>query len=193
MKRILIIPVIVFMLSASLSGQQPGNPSYRYYAMPGFINYTELNYGTGLGDTSAVYANSYWGLTSVFGFQANRNFSVGAGTGFHYHNSGGVLIPVYLENRYSMYLKYFTPYLLMNSGLLLDPDEINIGTKLFINPGIGISRCLSHKVEINFSAGVFVHMSPTTARSSFVNFKLGVIFRENAYRMFKAKNNNYYF
>ncbi|MFO7851457.1 MAG: hypothetical protein ACQERS_05365 [Bacteroidota bacterium] len=193
MKRMLIIPVVAFVFTVFSSGQQqPGNPSYRYYAMPGFINYTEFNYGTGLGETGPEYSNSYWGFTSVFGFQANRNFSVGAGTGFHYHNNG-ILIPVYIENRYSMYLKYFTPYLLMNSGMLLDPEEMLPGTKLFINPGAGISRCISHKVEINFSAGVFVHMSPTTARSSFINFKLGIIFRDKAYRMFKAKNNNYYY
>lgn len=188
MKKTLLI-LILTILSVSISFSQysavVADPSFRYVAAPGFINITEFNYGYGREDFTATNAQYYFGVTNVFGYQIDRNFSGGIGVGlFHYDD--GNLIPFYLEYKYNLYLKRFTPYLYGDGGALFSAKNFSDESKIFINPGIGISRALSPKFEINISAGYMVQSRSSLTRITYFNFKAGIIFRNNAFRMFRS-------
>ena len=47
----------------------------------------------------------------------------------------GQLIPVFLEYRYNVYLKRFSPYFYADGGALLDLIDLKKGSRIFINPG----------------------------------------------------------
>ncbi len=157
------------------------NPSYRYYSRPGFVNITEVHGAIGLGDISVDESKFYAGISNVFGYQINRYFIQGIGIGCFYYDTG-VLIPVYFDMRHYRYLKKSTPFIFADGGVLLDPKAINQGTKLFINPGLGISRSFSSVIEGSLSAGLMVQMGNNLYRSSFGNVKLGIVLRKNYYK-----------
>jgi hypothetical protein len=177
-----------------LNGQKPLNPSYRYYAKPGFINISEIHYGKGIiiSDLDITNPNMYFGVTNVFGYQANRNFSGGIGLGYFNYDKGE-LFPVFLEYKYSIYLRGLVTYFYTDGGGLLSLTDFMNETKIFITPGIGISRYISKKLEMNLSAGFSVQSRSTITSVGLLNFRLGVTYRKNTYRMLKAENNNYYF
>ena len=154
------------------------NPSYKYYTRPGFVNITEIQGAMGLGDTGVDDSKYFAGITNVFRYQISRHFLQGLGIGFFYYDTG-VLIPVYLDMRHYIYLKKLTPFFFADGGVLLDPKALNMGTKLFINPGMGINRSLSSVIEGSLSAGLMVQMGNSLPRSSFGNVKLGIILRKN--------------
>ena len=188
-KRFLIAAFTLAIFAVSSYGQQYGeikNPSVRYISSPGFVNITEINGAIGLSDTAATNAKYYFGITNVFGYQINRNFFGGVGIGCLIYD-GGQLFPLYLEYEYSMYLKRLTPYFYADGGILADPTALRAESKIFINPGIGISRYISTRLEGNLSVGLMVQSRSTLNRVTFVNFKLGVIFRKNPYTLFKQK------
>ncbi len=189
MKRsiILVILLVSFTYSAlSQSSVKFTNPLYRYYSRPGFVNITEINGGTGLGDTDFKNSEYYFGVTNVFGYQIDRNFFGGVGVGY-YLNESVQHIPLYLDIRYNVFLKRVTPFIFADSGLLLDPDNFNHGTKIFINPGVGINKSIYSKLCLSLSAGVMVQMGDNVPRTSFVNFKLGLIFKKNAMKLYKPR------
>lgn len=190
MKKIPALSVFFILCLCSASAQKYGkvaNPSYRFESVPGFINITELNAAIAVGDSMGTTSRYYFGLTNVFGYQINRNFSGGVGIGLLKYDTRQ-LIPVYLEYKFNFYLKSATPYLFTDAGVLQDPVDFLNESKLFINPGVGISRYLSPKFEINISAGLMVQTRTSLMGVGFANFKLGIIFRKNAYRMFKQKS-----
>jgi hypothetical protein len=173
-------------------GQPTINPAFRYIANPGIVNITEINGATGIGHTSGINEKNYFGITNVFGYQIDRNFFGGAGLGYFSYGESQ-FVPLYLDYRFSVYLKEATPYLFADGGLLVDPTELISGTKMFLNPGIGISRTVSSKFEILFATGIIVQMGNMMPRASFYNFKLGIIFRKNSFMLFKAGSNIKYF
>lgn len=189
MKKLLLILILV-CVSVSISFSQysavTADPSFRYEATPGFMNITEFNYGYGLKDTTANNAQYYLGVTNLFGYQIDRNFSGGIGVGF-LHYDAGTLFPVYLEYKYSRYLKRFTPYLYGDGGALISTKNFSSESKIFINPGIGLSRALSPKFEINISAGYMIQSRSSLTRITYFNFRAGIIFRNNAFRMFRGE------
>jgi hypothetical protein len=187
MKKNLIIALLTLSFTTSSYCQYSAisaDPSFRYVSNPGFVNITELNGASGLRDTLATNAGYYFGITNVFGYQIDKNFFGGIGVGFYYYDVGN-LIPFYLEYKYSYYLKRFTPYLYGDGGILIHPTELSEESKIFINPGIGISRVISSNLEINLSAGYMIQSRSNLTRVTFVNFKMGVIFRKNSFRMFR--------
>mgnify|MGYP006303546827 FL=1 len=194
MKRVIAFFFLVCCFTWLLNGQKPSNPSYKYYARPGFINISEIHYGKGLiiSDLDITNPNMYFGFTNVFGYQANRNFSGGIGLGY-FNFDKGELFPVFLEYKYSIYLRGLVTYFYADGGGLLSLSDFVNETKIFINPGIGISRYISKKLEINLSAGLSVQSRSTITSVGLLNFRLGVTYRKNTYRMHKAENNNYYF
>ena len=193
MNRSLLTLVIALLLTFSSFGQGSlkwTNPSYKYYSRPGFVNITEVNGGKGLGDTGVDDSRYYLGITNVFGYQINRHFVQGLGIGFLYYDNGA-LIPLYLDIRHYRYLKKLTTFIYADGGLLIDYNDINHGTKVFINPGIGITRSVSSAIEGTFSAGLMLQMGDNLPRTSFFNVKLGMIYRKNSYRMKKSNSNKY--
>jgi hypothetical protein len=187
MKKTFLIILLSGIFTSVSFGQYSAvlaDHSFRYVATPGFVNVTELNGALGLEDEESVNSKYYFGLTNIFGYQIDRNFFGGIGVGY-LHYDGGNLFPVFLEYKYSMYLRRFSPYFYADGGSLMHPADFFNESKIFINPGVGISRALSSKLEINLSAGYMIQARTTLTRVTFVNFKLGVILRKNAFRMFR--------
>lgn len=188
--KILILTIFIVYNIFSASGQQYGkiiNPSYRFVSSPGFVNITEINGAVGLRDSTATNSEYYYGVTNVFGYQIDKNFSGGIGIGYLFYDSRQ-LIPIYLEYKYSLYLKSMTPYFYGNGGILVDFNDFQDESKLFINPGIGISRYISSQFEGNMSVGLMLQTRTSLMRVSFINIKLGIIYRINSFRMFKQKS-----
>jgi hypothetical protein len=187
MKKTIILAILLIGFTSICFGQKSdklANPAYTYNTNPGYINTTEINGAIGLGDTAAINTKYYYGITNVFGYQINRNFVTGIGVGYlHYETLQH--IPLYLEFKYCTYLKSITPFVFANGGYLLDVDDFRHGSKIFINPGIGINRSLSPKLEGSLSAGLTIQMGDYLPRVSFINIKLGIIFRKNTFRLFK--------
>lgn len=192
---ILMILIVPSFICAQYSAYNADH-SFRYGATPGFVNITELNGATGFvdyegpdessQDSESLNSGYYFGLTNVFGYQVDRNFFAGIGLGF-FHYKLDNLFPFYLEYKYSMYMKRFTLYFYGDGGALIkpSPDEFSDESKIFINPGFGISRTITPKTEINLSAGYMVQARTTISRVTFLNVKLGISFRKNAFRMFR--------
>ncbi len=197
MKKSVLI-IIIILLSGSFIYSQysafSGAHSFRYSATPGFVNITEFNGAIGLvdheGPTESQYdpesVNSkyYFGITNILGYQIDRNFFAGIGGGY-LHYEGDNFFPVFIEYKFNMYLKQFSTYLYADGGSLVHPYEFMDESKIFINPGIGFSRAISPKIEICLSAGYMVQARTTISRVTFMNFRLGVGLRKNAYRMFR--------
>jgi hypothetical protein len=189
MNRSVLIAILSVILTQSVLGQSSVevlNPSYRYVSNPGFVNITDINSTILVWDTAGMPAKRYFGITNVFGYQINRNFFGGFGIGYYFFK-GGQNIPIYLEYKYSAYLKRLTPYFFGDGGFMLDPANIKGGSKIFINPGIGISHCLSSKFEGFVALGIMVQKRTILTGASYVNFKLGIIFRKNSFRLYKPR------
>ena len=186
---IFILTLLISTLSYSQYATVITNPSFRYVATPGFVNTTELNGGMGLCYCCPSNSDYFFGITNVFGYQISRNFLGGIGLGY-FQFEDRELLPLYLDNKYSYYLKSFTPYIYADAGVFVDPAEIKDGSKIFVNPGLGVSRSISPHLEINLSAGYMLHTKSSS--SSFLSFKAGVIYRKNAFRMFKSVKSDRY-
>jgi len=187
MRKLYLFILMAVLSTTVVNGQYSAvsaDPSFRYEASPGFINITEVNYAFGLEDTASVNSRYYYGVTNIFGYQIDRNFSGGIGVGY-LHYDGGDLFPLFLEYRYNMYMKRFTPYFYGDGGALFSPQNLTGESKIFINPGIGVSRAISEKYEINLSAGYMIQSRSTLTRVTFINFKAGISFRKNAFRLFR--------
>jgi hypothetical protein len=193
MKRVLLLVALVLGMGVVAHAQRQMDPSFRYYAQPGLVNITEFNYGMGMSIFSddTLSQNSYFGLTNVVGYQANRNFLFGLGIGYLRYDSGN-LFPLFMEFKYSLYLRGITPYFYADAGALLSFSEFDNETKIFANPGIGASFCISPHIELSLSAGYNVQARTTITSVEFLTFKAGVSYRLQPYRMLKAKNNRYY-
>lgn len=181
------LTLLALLIVVSLSGQsstKKTNPSYMYVSSPGFVNITGIEGAIGLRETTATNSKYYFSLTNVFGYQADKNFFTGIGTGFYYCDNS-FLIPLYLENKYSFYLKGFTPFIYADGGVLLSVQNFTDESKIFVNPGVGLSRYISTTIEASLSAGYMLQARTTLNRVSFMNFRLSIIYRNKPYRMFK--------
>lgn len=189
LKRILILSIIVVFYACSLSGQKYlkiTNPAYKYYAKPGFVNITEITRASGLNYTNAENTFNYFGITNVFGYQIDRNFFTGIGVGYYVYDREK-FVPVLLEYRYNAYLERLSPFIYADGGTLLDPADIFKTSRIFINPGFGISRSVSYRLEGMISMGIMIQAGSTSADAVYINYKLGLIFRKNSYRLFNPE------
>lgn len=197
MKKILLNILISGLFISSMQGQYsafPANHSFKYTAAPGFVNVTELNGALGLvdhegptesqTDPESINSKYYFGATNVFGYQIDRNFFGGIGLGY-LHYEGDDFFPFFIEYKFNMYFRRFTTYFYGDGGALIHPEQFSDESKIFINPGFGISHTITPKMEINLSAGYMVQARTTISRVSFLNFKLGIILRNNSFRMFR--------
>ena len=197
MKKISVFIIIALSSGSFIFSQYSafsGAQSFRYSATPGFVNVTEFNGAIGLvdhegptesqEDPESINSKYYFGITNILGYQIDRNFFAGIGAGY-FHYEGDNFFPVFIEYKFNMYLKRFSPYFYADGGSLMHPYEFKDESKIFINPGIGFSRAVTPKIEINLSAGYMVQARTTISRVSFMNFKLSFGLRKNAYRMFR--------
>src|SRR5665811_1186650 len=96
----LLLAITVASAIAQTSDKVASTPALNHDWREGYINITELNAGIGLGATNVPYSKSYFGITTVNGYQFTRNIKAGIGVGVQFHNSG-TLFPLYLDARYS--------------------------------------------------------------------------------------------
>jgi len=182
MKKFLLLAGLFTSVVAILSGQdfndlsdgsRPGKPG------SGFVNVTELSGSSyGLRHAGSPNEDYYYGVTDILGYQIDKHFMVGAGFGFMAYDSSS-LVPIFFEARFTTCFKKINPWLFYDSGFLIDFKNIADGSQMFINPGAGLSLSISPKTEVTFGAGLMMQMQPGH-RTSFINFKLGVIFRKNS-------------
>ena len=180
MKKLPTLLLIIFSFT-TFAGAQPQElgpqiPPSVLNPYKGYANITELTYGIGLLETDSPYAKYLAGLTTVNGYQINRFFITGAGIGLMFYNDG-FLVPLYLGGRFS-YPAINTKiswYVNADAGTLLNFEDFNNGTRLFINPLIGVRYTMKSTIAANFGIGIFTQMGPGVNRDSFLNFKLGVI------------------
>ena len=184
----LIVTVLLYVLITFCSyGQNHSNwtnPTYKHFSSPGFVNITELNGGKGLGDIDVDNSKFYLGISNVFAYQINKNFLQGLGIGYFLYDSGS-LIPLYLDIRSYKYLKKSTMFAYADGGLLIQIRDLNNGTQLFINPGLGINRSVSSLIDGTLSAGIMLQMGDNLPKTSFINFKLGIIYKKKSFRTSK--------
>ncbi len=182
MKRFLLLAGLFAGILLPLSGQRNnnlkdgsdgGNPG------AGFVNITEISGSSfGLRHTSSANEKYYFGVTNILGYQIDKRFLAGAGFGYMAYDSS-TLIPFFLELRYTTCFKRINPWLFYDSGFLVDFNSIADGSQMFINPGAGLSFSFSPKAEVTMGAGLMMQMQPSH-RTSFINFKLGLILRKNS-------------
>jgi len=141
----------------------------------GFVNILEIGGGFGLGDTEPDYSRSLVSLNNVFGYNINKHWTTGIGTGVNFYN-GGVLVPLYADIRYKFNAKKVTPFIFADAGLLMKFDDF-LQSSLFINPQIGLMKRLNDKVSFHIATGVLVQQAPGEGRNTFINLKGGVSFR----------------
>jgi hypothetical protein len=149
----------------------------------GYVSINDITYGYGLGGFSEPYGRQYIGFTTMHGYQLNiyslhikRSVIAGIGSGVLFY-SVQPLIPLYLDFRYIWDFDKISPFIWEDSGALLNFEDIIGSTKMFINSGAGIKLNISSSLTANFGAGLFVQMGPNGSRDSFVNLKVGVVYK----------------
>lgn len=174
MKKIILVSIILFTATAAYSQLvRPNRPNVVLEGGSGYIMVNELVAGYGLAGHTTPYSEYFFGFTTMHGYQANEIFTIGAGTGLLFYNDG-ILIPLYADLRVRMSQSYLAPILTGSAGVLLNPDQFNAGTRMFIEPGAGVLYSLSRKMAINLSAGLKIQMAPNISRASFLTVRLGL-------------------
>ena len=169
--------VLVLFGTVAYSQIQRGNrPGLRLDPSPGFITLNELNAGFGLSGTSTPYSGHFFGFTTVNGYQVNDIFMVGGGTGLLFYNDG-LLIPLFIDVRARISTDKIAPYLEGAGGLLLNPSELDKGTRMYINPAAGVRFTMSRSLGITASAGLLMQMGSGIGRASFVTLKAGMVYK----------------
>jgi len=166
---------LLFLLVTVTANSQQSRQFNKYEDVSGYINITEVGGGMALGTSAVKYSNNFVGITTMNGYVIDHHFLTGLGLGAHVYGDG-VLVPVYLDIRYTFNNRKFTPFLYGDGGILLDPGDI-MATGLFINPGIGVKRKLSYKTALSVSGGFYLQQFDI--RASFVNVKVGLYFTGN--------------
>lgn len=174
MKKLILISIIGLFSLASFGQLVRGNRPYTSVdTREGYVTINEFNFGYGLGGNTTAYSTRYYGFTTIHAFQVNGTFMAGAGTGLLFYQDG-LMIPLFLDMRIRYPVAEFTPYLSGEGGMLLNPSDINVGSKMFINPSVGVRYTISRKLAATLSAGLWIQMGPNVSRASFINTKLGV-------------------
>lgn len=166
------------MTSLGLLGQSivpPNKPYVSLNPLSGYITINELTAGVGLSNTTFPFSKSFFGFTTIHGYQINESFIIAAGSGASVYNEG-TLIPLFMDVRYRFMAKTITPYVFADGGLLFNFSDFNHGIRLFINPGGGASYTLTSSLALNLGAGLWMQMGEDK-RDSFVNFKFGLTFK----------------
>jgi hypothetical protein len=173
------LTILVLSLSMALFAQPQSEvarlPKLNYDWKKGFINITELTGGLGMNLTYAPYSQNYFGITTVNGYQFTRNIKTGIGIGVHFHEAG-MLVPLYLDARFSLSAQELVPFLSAAGGASLSLGELNEQSRIFINPAIGVKWVAATRRSVTLLTGLMV-MSGGGGRSSFINFSLGVEFK----------------
>ncbi len=176
MKRAVSFVVFFFVLAMLTNAQDRVIPNKPYSVLKsnqGFVSINEFTAGIGLNTNSTPYSKHFFGFTSVTAYQLNSNFMAGAGVGLSFYDAG-LLVPLFLDFRYSFLPRPFTPYIYADGGLNLQVSSLN-DTKLFINPGVGARYSFGRKIAANVSVGIISQVDGIN-RASFLTVKAGGIY-----------------
>ena len=86
----------------------------------------------------------------------------------------GLLVPLFLDFRYTFINIKISPYIFGDGGLLLNVSDLNT-TKLFINPGAGVRYSFNRSFAMTLGAGILSQVDGNN-RASFVNLKAGGVY-----------------
>jgi hypothetical protein len=175
-KRVLLAALFIAGFMSSVFSQEVlryERPNTLLSVEKGYITITEFTTGVGLGVVDQAYGKYYFGLSTIHGYQINKDFIAGGGTGINIYN-GGALFPLFLDFRYRIYVSRVTPYLVANGGILLDFSGKK-DTRVFINPSAGVSYTLKPKLALSFGTGLLVQWG--NVRDTFINLRTGVIYK----------------
>ena len=176
MKRVVSIVVFFFALAMLTNAQNRVLPNKPYSVLksnPGFVSINEFTAGIGLNTNSTPYSEHFFGFTSVTAYQLNSNFMAGAGVGLSFYDAG-LLVPLFLDFRYSFLARPLSPYIYADGGLNLQVSSLN-DTKLFINPGAGARYSFGRKFAANVSVGILSQVDGDN-RASFLTVKGGGVY-----------------
>ena len=171
--------IAVFILACStLLPAQSGNSGKfnKYEDVSGFINITEIVGGLGFSSPDNDFSKYFAGITTVHGYVIDHHFLTGIGIGVHAYDAG-LIIPLFLDIRYTFNNRRYKPFIYGDGGLLIAPDHPE-DFGLFVNPGLGVMRNITKSIRLSLSAGLFVQQMDE--RASFFNVKLGVYFLSNS-------------
>lgn len=196
LKDTLQISLLAIIMMNSVAAQNyvvPNKPYRLTDPKPGYLTINEINLGTGLAVTNVPFAKIYSGFTSTHGYQLDKNFYAGAGTGILFYN-GGPMLPVYVDIRYHTHHHFslsnpvgiicngrgksdltFVPFAYIDGGILFHLSGDDTGRKRFINTGLGLNYLISNNLTADFSAGLFSQFE--TLRDSFIRFRLGISYK----------------
>lgn len=173
MKKISLSAIIFIIICSAAAAQYKVTPNKPYSVLrsnPGFVSITEAAVGVGLNTNSTPNSDQFFGVTTVVGYQLNASFMAGAGTGLSFYDTN-LLVPLFLDFRYSFLSRQLSPYIYADGGLLLMVSELNL-TKLFINPGVGVRYSIARQFAVNGSLGILSQMDGDN-RASFGTVKVG--------------------
>ena len=178
MKKTSLIFTLFLLLASSAFSQlaRPNRPTLSLNADKGFITINEFNAGYGLGSRTIPYSKKFFGFTSVNGYQVDEQFMVGAGTGVLIYEDGA-LVPLFIDMRIRILTDQIAPYISGAGGLLLNVKDFNAGTMMFINPSAGVRYTLNRNFGVTLSAGLWMQMDPSIGRSSFINVRMGGVYK----------------
>ena len=148
---------------------------------PGFVNITELNGGLGINVTDVPYSKSFVGITNTFSYQFIRRLKAGIGVGVQQHN-GGLLIPVFLDGRFSFPTGQWSPFIGAAGGYAMSPGNFSSESRVFFNPFAGVRKIQQKNLSFTMAAGILTQAGGPEKRSSFFNVKLGVEFKSKGGR-----------
>ena len=142
--------------------------------LPVFVSIGELSGGPGLRIIDVPYSRYYVGGSMLFGLEFNKRFLTGIGTGIHIFN-GGSMVPLFLEFRYGLPLKKWTPFIFSQGGALFNISDVHL-TSVFYVVGAGLRHPFNDNLALSLGAGIYTHSSGISSHDSFLNFKVGLIF-----------------
>ena len=179
MKRVVIFIFLACIFSVSLFSQgliRPNRPNRNIDPSPGFITINEINVGYGLAGSTQPYSSGFYGFSTLNAYQVNEMFLVGGGTGLLFFKEG-LLVPLYVDMRLRIRISRFTPFASGAGGLLLNPSDFDKGTRMFINPTAGVRYTMNRNLGFTLGGGLWIQMGPNIGRSSFINARIGVVYK----------------
>ncbi len=137
----------------------------------GFVDILSVAGGIGLGNKDYDYENRLISVDNIFGYRINRKFLTGLGAGIHFYD-GGVLLPLFLDLRYTFKQGSIKPFLSADGGFLITPEKFT-DTNTFLQPMIGLSKRTGLKSYMHISTGLTIIQTPQPDRyrSSFFTIK----------------------
>lgn len=115
----------------------------------GYQGIIEMGYHIARSDYGPRFA-----LNIINGYQVNRYFSLGIGTGLRYYfDSDRPLIPAFLDMRGGLFDRNISPYVSLGIGYAFNAGNNFEGTGALINSLIGIRFIVSDKSALNIGIG----------------------------------------